>query len=222
MKDYKLHNLFPLCELMSRSDIIRQLDRMISAARNYALMYKHAYNPERCKIHMNRAMYLRFKEVCYGDYMHDFGCNPIKTMYDRIQVVLDDRLVPTGDGQILITYAMEDIKMGPDGWNGVVKFDLSTTPIFIEKKPEIEKVIFNNPATIVIWNDGTKTVVKAQEGDEWDEEKGLAMAICKKLIGLKDFYKAYDPAFDKYIENLEPESPLEKFNRAIKIMGGKE
>ena len=48
---------------------------------------------------------------------------------------------------------------------------------------EIEKVIFNNPATIVFWNDGSKTVVKCSEDECFDEEKGLAMAISKKEIG---------------------------------------
>lgn len=50
---------------------------------------------------------------------------------------------------------------------------------------EIEKVVFNDPATIVIWKDKTKTVVKCQEGDEFDPEKGLAMAIAKKALGNK-------------------------------------
>ena len=48
---------------------------------------------------------------------------------------------------------------------------------------EIVKVIFNEPATIIIWDDGTKTVVKAQKGEVFDKEKGLAMAICKKAFG---------------------------------------
>lgn len=39
---------------------------------------------------------------------------------------------------------------------------------------EIKKVIFNNPATIVFWADGTKTVVKAKNED-FDPEKGLAL-----------------------------------------------
>ena len=50
---------------------------------------------------------------------------------------------------------------------------------------EIEKVIFNEPATIVIWKDGEKTVVKCQEGDAFDPEKGLAMAISKRALGNK-------------------------------------
>lgn len=54
--------------------------------------------------------------------------------------------------------------------------------------PEIKNVIFNNPATIVYWDDGTKTVVKCQDGDEFDPEKGLAMAIVKKAYGNKGSY----------------------------------
>ena len=47
----------------------------------------------------------------------------------------------------------------------------------------LKKVIYNDPATIAFWSDGTKTVVKAQPGDIFDSEKGLAMAIVKKACG---------------------------------------
>ena len=76
----------------------------------------------------------------------------------------------------------------------------------IPKDLEIEKVIFNPPATIVMWNDGTKTVVKAQEGDGWDMEKGLAMCVAKKMLGLKKFYKAYNEGIDKYWEESDGNS----------------
>ena len=56
------------------------------------------------------------------------------------------------------------------------------------KKHNIAKVIFNYPATIVFWEDGTKTVVKCQDGDVFDKEKGLAMAIAKKFFGNKGNY----------------------------------
>lgn len=46
----------------------------------------------------------------------------------------------------------------------------------------IQNVIFNAPATIVFWTDGSKTVVKC-ENEEYDPEKGLAMAIVKKWFG---------------------------------------
>lgn len=62
----------------------------------------------------------------------------------------------------------------------------------------IVKVIFNAPATIVIWSDGTKTVVKVQEGEAFDKEKGLAMAICKKSMGNEGNYYS---EFKKWLED---------------------
>lgn len=55
------------------------------------------------------------------------------------------------------------------------------------KKDTPKKVIFNDPATIVYWKDGTKTVVKA-EGESFDPEKGLAMAIAKRHLGNEGNY----------------------------------
>ena len=57
----------------------------------------------------------------------------------------------------------------------------TTNPIKVPH--EIKDVIFNPPATIVFWKDGTKTVVKAQNGEAFDPEKGLAMAFFKKMHG---------------------------------------
>lgn len=56
-----------------------------------------------------------------------------------------------------------------------------------EDNMKIKKVKFNPPATIVFWNDGTKTVVKS-ENECYDAEKGLAMAIAKKALGNKGNY----------------------------------
>ena len=87
----------------------------------------------------------------------------------------------------------------------------------LEKIPTIKKVIFNPPATIVLWGDGTKTVVKCQ-GDKWckkwrdimgrcscskscevyDREFGLAMCIAKKALGNKGNY--YNE-FKKWLDN---------------------
>ena len=56
----------------------------------------------------------------------------------------------------------------------------------------IRKVIFSNPATIVLWSDGTKTVVKCGPDDIFDKEKGLAMAIVKKMAGNDNrFHKVF-------------------------------
>lgn len=67
----------------------------------------------------------------------------------------------------------------------------------------IKNVIFNDPATIVFWFDGTKTVVKCQPGDTFDPEKGLAMAICKKLVGTNDSQSNFNDIFKKWLPKEE-------------------
>lgn len=52
----------------------------------------------------------------------------------------------------------------------------------------IKNVIFNEPATIVLWSDNTKTVVKCAEDEVYDPEKGLAMAFAKRALGNKGNY----------------------------------
>lgn len=52
----------------------------------------------------------------------------------------------------------------------------------------IKNVYFNNQVTVVMWEDGTKTIVRCGENDQYDPEKGLAMAISKKVLGNKGNY----------------------------------
>lgn len=67
------------------------------------------------------------------------------------------------------------------------------------KMTGIKTVIFNDPATIVFWTDGTKTVVKTQENDIFDPEKGLAMAMAKKFLGNNhDYYITFKKCLKKW------------------------
>lgn len=52
----------------------------------------------------------------------------------------------------------------------------------------IKKVYFNDPVTVVLWEDGTKSIVRTCADDIYDPEKGLAMAIAKKALGNKGNY----------------------------------
>lgn len=85
--------------------------------------------------------------------------------------------------------------------------------------PSIKRVIFNPPATIVFWSDGTKTVVKANGDDIFDPEKGLAMAISKKALGNKGNYynvfKRFIPD-ETFEHNMTAVEVIEKFAEAIK------
>lgn len=58
----------------------------------------------------------------------------------------------------------------------------------LDVKLKIKEVIYNPPATIIKWVDGTKTVVKCQEGEIFDKEKGFAMAFLKKALGNEGKY----------------------------------
>lgn len=47
--------------------------------------------------------------------------------------------------------------------------------------PKPVKVIFNDPATIVFWADGKKTVAKAHEGDDYDPIMGALICAYRKV-----------------------------------------
>ena len=49
--------------------------------------------------------------------------------------------------------------------------------------PKPVKIIYNPPATIVFWTDGTKTVVKCSMDDEYNEYYGFLCALGKKIFG---------------------------------------
>lgn len=87
---------------------------------------------------------------------------------------------------------------------------------------KVEKVIFNEPATIVLWQDGTKTVVKASPDEPFDPEKGLAMAISKKALGNKgNYYNVFKKHLEEYEEKEEISSePMKALDELAKLLRG--
>ena len=71
--------------------------------------------------------------------------------------------------------------------------------LYMTEIPKIKKVIFNYPATIIIWSDKTKTVVKCRAADTWDPEKGFAMAYLTKVMGKSELHKS----LKKYVDDKE-------------------
>lgn len=61
----------------------------------------------------------------------------------------------------------------------------------------VKKVYFNQPYTIVIWKDGTKTIVKCSNGCKYDKYTGLTTCFLKKFMGDCGFSK-----FKKFVNNL--------------------
>lgn len=79
---------------------------------------------------------------------------------------------------------------------------------------EIKTVIFNDPATIVIWLDGSKTVVKCQPGDTYSKETGLALCIAKKYLGNKG---NYNEVFKKWIPEKDKISVKEMRDNLVRF-----
>lgn len=91
-----------------------------------------------------------------------------------------------------------DLSSNLSGYSYREKVVVTPVNLYPVRSPKIKKVIFNNPATIVFWSDGTKTVVKA-DNEAFDKEKGLAMAISKKFMGKTNSKRDYYEVFKKWI-----------------------
>ena len=123
-----------------------------------------------------------------------------------------------------LAYVLDQVKRKYDlevkNYIRAYELDLSLYPYFkpnttnTTKLPEIKDAIFNEPATIVMWSDGTKTVVKCQEGEGYDPEKGLAMAISKKTLGNKgnycEVFKKWLPEEEEVNDGRVPSNDLRK------------
>ena len=95
---------------------------------------------------------------------------------------------------------------------------MGPSQIYKKKKPIIEKVIYNPPATIVWFNDGDKIVSKAE--DEFDWETGLAICVLKKRMDRKEynrlqpyFFEGETPLWDTLVRMNCPNGEWEKIKK---------
>jgi hypothetical protein len=123
-----------------------------------------------------------------------FGLNPDMKKFAG-KVVTIESIGRTSNGNCSI-HIVED----PDYYTWDERcFELKLTA----GKGGISRVIFNEPATIVFWDDGEKTVVKCQNDEPYDKEKGLALCYMKKALGNKS---NFNNVFKQFIENEEEET----------------
>lgn len=125
---------------------------------------------------------------------------------DILDIKVKYKQPKTGEVLVLATRALGDMaifRRNPYSFDNSLFFKVEGTIIpekggvaytlhtgaeeFPWERPEISKVYFNDPVTVVLWKDGTKTLVKAID-EPFDKEKGLAMAIAKKLMGNEGNY----------------------------------
>lgn len=82
----------------------------------------------------------------------------------------------------------------------------------------IKNVIYKDPRTIVVFEDGTKTVVMAQNGETYDPEKGLAMALLKKIGGNTG---AYYETFKRWAPEEATEEADGPFTKAMRDLASR-
>lgn len=75
----------------------------------------------------------------------------------------------------------------------------------------IDRVYFNDPVTVVLWKDGTKTIVRCQEGDTYSAETGLALCFAKKALGNKG---NFNNVFKKFV----PEKKVETEETPVEVV----
>lgn len=120
----------------------------------------------------------------------------IAVAIDSIESSVDD--LPKFEGRIMgikttepkvsyKDYYQKDVELQINLYRTILNSTYGTKAFKTNYIPEIKNVIFNPPATIVFWQDGTKTVVKATN-EVYDPEKGLAMAIAKRALGNQGNY----------------------------------
>lgn len=117
-----------------------------------------------------------------------------------------------------------NITIGPgstDDYVTVKSSSISTRnpePAFTSKKEPVDpfairSVLSNHRknAFSVVWEDGTTTVVHCQPGDEWDDEKALAMCFTKKALGNKgNFNDKFNDALDNKMKVIKSEKEVVK------------
>lgn len=71
------------------------------------------------------------------------------------------------------------------------------------KMPEITKVLYHNPATIIFWGDGTKTISKCSAGEEYNKKIGFLLCWLKKMNELCEFYTNINKPLNYWWEKME-------------------
>lgn len=134
------------------------------------------------------------------DINHDSGIyESDKTTFKCLVVNQDEICVSAAKAALNSIYGAKSLA------NSAAKKEIHNEVRSVSIDPmKIKRVIFSYPATIVLWADGTKTVVKCQEGDAYSKDTGLALCIAKKALGNTS---KFNDVFHKWIPE-EEEEPI--------------
>lgn len=128
-----------------------------------------------------------------GEYMD--RANLLSNLLKFNQVGKENKMPTTYDVQGYRCYAMN--KEGRYGGE-LVQFKMLCTTEALESaigenpKVYITKVLYNNPATIVFWSDGTQTRNICPKETLYNPDTGLAFCVLKKFMGGDEMAKLFN------------------------------
>lgn len=141
-----------------------------------------------------------------------------KTNKKEDAVTVNEELFPTPNRTMMKRMLNDLFGIGGDNMNTNYSDMYKNGSLFGMNGLRIKRVIFNEPATIVYWDDGEKTVVKCKDGEQFDPEKGLAMAISKKALGNRgNYFNEFKKWLPKQGTDKEKYIPLKDFALAKNI-----
>lgn len=159
--------------------------------------------PESMLERLGNRVYSDFRRIDYRKYTPSFAGS--KRCYEPIKEVIAVSSNLTGD------------KISETSMYYVKNKDLISKLLFGAKMPAIKKVIFNEPATIIYWNDNSKTVVKASKSETFSKETGLAYAIANKYFETMGF-ESPRGTFKKVVKNAFDMTEKTKEKKALKAL----
>lgn len=136
-----------------------------------------------------------------------------KDMYVKCKACLDCTRIESDYCRYCFEGSMAKPKVDYGNMSRSIKGDRICSPQVSPSRsyhtPPIRNVIFSGRATIVFWEDNTKTVVKCDKEDVYDPHTGLAEAIAKKALG-DDYRRLFRKYIKQYNKQKEKEAEVEK------------
>lgn len=125
--------------------------------------------------------------------------------FDYVHGRVGVRSINENKPHFLRWFAPEELDLGIrqgrrlDGYQAYCMADIAATDYIVKEfagawdafTPKAKKVIYDEAAgvTVALWADGTKTIVRAAEGEEHDAYLGYCIALAKKMHGTNSALK---------------------------------
>lgn len=90
--------------------------------------------------------------------------------------------------EIIYTKPLDKTEYGGTLWS----FYINGAEGTLENEVYITKVLYNNPATIVFWSDGTQTRNVCPKNTLYNPDSGLAFCVLKKFMGGNEMAKLFN------------------------------